>query len=164
MSTSSNEHVLNMICETDGQWMETGPVDSPSNNNWASFIHRWAPCGAQQLMPTGSQYICSKTVTTRWWYLITSTCFSIFSVLIFHFSVFHLFINLYHPCLSFYISPWRFAVVKAIYPPGSPSPLGAFQDNAVTETSFCLCHLSVMERVREWEGGGPYYISCHVKK
>lgn len=29
---------MNMICEMGGQWMETGPVDSPSNNNWASFI------------------------------------------------------------------------------------------------------------------------------
>lgn len=78
----------------------------------------------------------------------SSSHFSLFC----HCSVFHLFLNLYHPCLSFYMSPWRFAVVKAIYPAGSLSPLGAFQDNAVKETFFCLCHLSVREREREREG------------
>lgn len=82
----------------------------------------------------------------------SSSHFSLFC----HCSVFHLFINLYHPCLSFYMSPWRFAVVKAIYPAGSLSPLGAFQDNAVKETFF-LSVPPICEGERERGRGTKLY-------
>lgn len=143
---------MNMICETGGQWMETGPVDSPSNNNWASFIHRWAPTtvNAYRVSVHLQQNCDNQVMIFNHKHMLqhfSSSQFSLFC----HFSVFHLFINLYHPCLSFYMSPWRFAVVKAINPPGSLSPLGAFQDNAVTE-NFFVCATYLWERESEREG------------